>query len=564
MTCLRALCVISPLLLGGCRTGLQVEDLGAPASLDSGASTTGDAGPSFEAGPPMTDTAVPPASDCPLDLPANGAPCPALGATCTYERAKFGPCSDVGSNSQLAYHCEDTGWLEVARCIDRTACPSPRPKEGDACTQNGLDCFYDAPTTCARDAIMQCAQGRFLAVNACSGVREAGPLVATLKDDRRRMIDGGAVPVGSIGASLAGTQLVIGALVRPAPHQDVHLFRAQTAVPSMSQRFAPSSDTFTMGEVIAAPRLDFFRDRFLLAYPVSDEADAVPGVVTQTLRLDGTKGTSSLVDGAGIEVGDVALGGSEGGFVAFRGLFGDASTAHGGFALPIDLDGKARAPRSTLVDERTPEPLGAPVRHAFARVSRWKGGYVLVAPTPARGDLYDDSGIGVWFVPLGATSVDALPKTVLTIGNQDVSLAALSDGSAVIGYATDHGASVGAFKLMRVLPDGSQHPLPPEDTERVDAPVVPALVAREDGFAIAWIAAVASPADGTMLHVGMRTPDGGHYGGTALQWPVDAGPLDRPTLLYAPVDATLHVLWTEGSPSRIYRERILVPPFGLD
>ncbi|MEO7092151.1 MAG: hypothetical protein ABI175_02795 [Polyangiales bacterium] len=569
MARLRVLQLLTPLLLGGCRTGLQVEDLGEVPATTSDTGTSVDAAPTLDtASPPGIDAAIPPtARDCPPDLPKNGSACGSVGAMCTYSRGKFGPCSDVGTNNQLAYRCEDTGWLEVARCIDRTSCPSTRPRAGEPCTQEGLDCFYDAPTSCVEDALMQCAGGRFLAVNRCGATaRGDGPLLATLKDERRLMIDGGAFPVGSLGAAMAGTQLMVGALVRPTPHQAAHRFLAQTAVPRMPARFSPSSDSFVMGEVVAPPRLDFFRDRFLLAYPVSDEADAVPGLVTQVVPLDGSKGSSRLVDMTGVEVGDVAIAGPEGAFVTFRGWLKDSAPAHGATALALDLEGKAIGAPTMLANELAHTPFGVPVKRAYAHVARWKGGYVFVAPTPATGDLWDDSGVGIWFAPLGATRIDDKPKTIVAIGDQDVALTALSDGSAVIAYASDPRAPGPAtFHLLRIMPDGSQVILPPETSERVDAPVVPALVAREDGFALAWIASVPSPADGVVMHVALRTRDGLGGPASVLRWPIEgADPTSRPELLYAPIDGTLHVLWTEGSPSRVYRERLTCPPFGLD
>jgi hypothetical protein len=572
MSSLRAQLIATSILLAGCRTGLGVEDPEAlPATTAPDTGTPGidaTSAPDTTPPPPGVDASIPPpARDCPTDLPRNGSACPIVGAMCTYVRAKFGPCSDSGSNDQLAYRCDDTGWLEIARCVDATRCPKDPPRPGDACTTEGLDCFYDAPTSCPANAIMQCAEGRFVAVNRCAkGVRDDGPLIATLKDDRRLVIDGGSFPVGSLGAAIAGTQLMIGALVRPAPHQAGHRFLVQTAVPTMPMRFSPGSESFFMGEVVAAPRLAFFRDRFLFAYPVSDEADAIPGVMTQTVPLEGTKGTGTLVDGMGNEVGDVAIGNGEGAFVAFRALIGDASTAHASYSLALDLDGKPRGERTSLADESKHSPFGVPVPHAFAHVSRWKGGYVFVAPTPATGDLWDDSGVGVWFAPLSATKLDEKPKTIVAIGNQDVSIVALSDGSAVIAYPNDpRDTARASFHLVRVMPDGSQIKLPPETSERVDSPVVPALAAHEDGFAMAWIAALASPADGTIMHVSVRTADGLGPSSSVLRWPVDAAdPKSRPELVYAPVDGTLHVLWTEGSPSRVYRERITIPPFGLD
>ena len=567
---LRALLVLSPFAFVGCRTGLGVEDLESThstTSADAGTPGTDGGTPLDAALPPAKDAAVPEARDCPTDLPKNGSACAATGALCTYVRGKFGPCSDVGANNQLAYRCEETGWLEIARCIDKTSCPAARPRAFEPCTQEGLDCFYDASSTCAEDAIMQCAEGHFIAVNRCgTGARAEGPLIATLKDERRLVVDGGSFPVSSIGAAIAGTQLMIGALVRPPPHQTGNRFLVQTAVPTASARFSPTAETLFMGEVIAPPRIAFFRDRFLFAYPISDEADALPGLMTETVPLDGSKGSRSLVDGTAIEGGGIAIGGADGAFVAFRSWLKDSAPAHGAFTMSLDLDGKARGPRTLLADELTHMPMGVPVRHAYVHVSRWKGGYVFVAPTPASGDLYDDSGVGVWFAPLGATRLDDKPKTILTIGDQEVSVAALSDGSAVLAYTSDPRApGPVTFHLTRVMPDGSQRPLPPETTERVDGPVLPSLVAREDGFAMAWISSVASPADGTVMHVALRTRDA--LGGPAMtvRWSVDgADPKSRPELVYAPVDGTLHALWTGGSPSRIYRERLICPPFGLD
>jgi hypothetical protein len=110
--------------------------------------------------------------------------------------------------------------------------------------------------------------------------------------------------------------------------------------------------------------------------------------------------------------------------------------------------------------------------------------------------------------------------------------------------------------------DGSQHPLPAEVTERVDTPVVPALAARGDGFVVAWAVDLPSPADGTVLNVATRTAEGEPPGVFVTRIPLDgayaSGP---PTLVYAPVDDSVQVLWVEGSPAKVYRERLVCDPF---
>ncbi len=70
-------------------------------------------------------------TSCPQVAPSLVAGCTVAGQVCVCSLGKTGRCDDVGTDDRVAWRCESSGWIEIARCVERAACPVKRPTSGD-------------------------------------------------------------------------------------------------------------------------------------------------------------------------------------------------------------------------------------------------------------------------------------------------------------------------------------------------------------------------------------------------------------------------------------------------
>jgi hypothetical protein len=262
--------------LGGCgaKSGLLSVEA-SDAQTDTGTTVLPDTGPDSLLPDVIVETAPDGGFGCPIDPPTTTAACTAAGAVCTYRRGKVGPCSDATASDEVVYRCERDGWLEIARCIDPTACPPSPPVEGSPCSNDGLDCFYASPV-CAASSIAQCETGVWHGVDDC-GARPSETdcvLTATLSGETRVMLDGKGTIADRPALAAAGTQLFASWALTPelGGTETIDFKVMQTAVPSMARPlpfdFTGAYDGDTM------PAADFARDRFALAWGSTESTSA--------------------------------------------------------------------------------------------------------------------------------------------------------------------------------------------------------------------------------------------------------------------------------------------------
>lgn len=540
-------------LLSAC--GARSELLGVEAPGDAGVDApVRDDGGTIDSGvdAPLLDVGVDgPAAECPKDPPLTGSACGEVGAVCTYRRGKIGPCSDASASDQVVSRCEKDGWLEIARCIDPTACPPVMPTEGQSCAPLGLDCFYSAPT-CATGAIFQCESSHWHATNDCGARAKetACVLTPTLDGDARVLLDtkGTVADRATLGA--AGTQVMAAYTLTPmlGGTESVAASVFQTAVPTTPTTLPFTGSGPFVGD--SMPALDFVHDRFSLAYGARSTARV--GAYFHSFVLD--SGTWSPPGGLPttptleVDVASVVAGGALHGWMVTRSALGDAKSGIGTLAV-VFTDGR---PRDTLAlaDERpTGRPDIPPLEHAWAKVARWKDGFVLAASVPASGDLFDDTGINVWFV--ADPSAITLEKHVrLAVGQTTGGdVVALADGTVVVGYQPSPSTLPRyPYELVSVQLDGTTKELPKIDVGVAESPGPLSLVPFDAGFVAAFSAVRPALPDYVpgFVTVSMRDATGAMIVSPILEDAPDLRTGVPLGVAFSAADRALHVAWTRA------------------
>ncbi len=553
-----------------------------------GVETSGDARPGtlgFDADLPSVDSIAPrdvaidsfvdapPSVECPKDPPSTASACAIVGAVCTYRRGKVGPCSDASASDQVVVRCEREGWLEIARCIDPTACPPVMPTEGQSCSAQGLDCFYSA-TTCAKESIFQCESSHWHAVNDCGAraTEVACVPTATLVGDARLLLDTSGTIADRTSLATAGTQLLAAYTLTPmlGGSESVGASVVQSAVPSMAKTVGfVGSGTF-FGDSMSA--VDFAGNRFLLGWG-SREPGHIGAFATST-PLEGSKWAepsglptkpTEEIDIAGVMREGVLYT-----WLVTRSALGDGKSGVGTLAMSL----ADRTPRDTLdlADER-PHGSEAALEHAWARVTRWGDGIVIAASVPASGDLWDDTGINVFFIadPRDTT----LSKHVrLPVGQTlDGDVTALADGMVIVGYRPSHPTeSRYPYRLVSVLPDGTHEELPAIDVGVATSPGPLSLVPFEKGFASVFSAIRGTSPDFIpgFLTISVRDAKGAMIVSPILEEAPDLRTGVPLGVAFSAADRALHVAWTRrrggttSSTAQVLRQRFVCRGPGPD
>ena len=544
----------------GCgRTGLFVAEVAADATpLDDVLSPT-DA-PDAPDTTPIDVGVDAPTTSCPIDPPLTTAACANVGAVCSYRGACSGEKGD-----RTVFRCERDGWLEVARCIDQRTCPSTPPSDGTPCAEHGLDCFY-SNASCATSAIAQCATSVWQSVNDC-GARASSSstcvLTPTLTSDRGVLLEAKGTIASRATLAAAGTQLRVAYALTPmfGGSESLDTRMVQSAIPSMAAPLAFSP--FGPYRADTMPALDFSGDRFALSWGSGEFAG--PGASVAVSVLDGPAPLPvHVLDHRSVDQVDVAtrtVAGKSLGWIVHRHPLGDFTSVNATSAVAIADDGSARGVEQPLADERDGGPGVGRLHHVWAAIARTRDGFVIVSSVGPAGDLFDDTGLRVWFVddPTATT----LPTPVRYVVGQTVAgdIVGLDDGTVVVAYAPEKGSPRTPYVLRSLKRDGSSIELTPPDLGVASAPSPPELVPFEGGFALVFSAVRATLPDTTpgFLTIALRTPTG-----EAIVSPIidDAtGLFDHASLGVAvsTVDRALHVAWTQSSAGsvRVMRQRFV-------
>lgn len=566
----------------GARTNLLNGDREQAAGTDGGLDAQDDATNAEDVVEPdvITDVVSPDVAvtSCPQVPPSLGAGCTVAGQVCAYSLGKTGPCDDVGTDDRVAWRCEPSGWLEIARCVERAACPVKRPANGDPCSEAalGLDCFYSSSDTCERDSIVQCDGFRWWHVNACPNrdIPDGFALVPSLPGPDLTAVAHGEQQVSMPSLALAGTQMLMTYDVSAGYLQDhgIHGHLVQTAAPVQASAYYPSSVDLLGQDAVSNPIVAYAGGRFLLSWSANDgwpaHTNGVPGTYVRTIPLHDPPHSSPLVDeGGGAPTGLVMQPG--GGRVAYR--YEVPGTGKYAAAVVVLSESGEPAPltKETLADETVSEWFAPPVPRAFVRIAPWEQGFAYLYPVIASGDLWDDSGFAVALRATAASTEDPVVARVTVGMPRRASIATLRDGSVVVAYAkvgTDPDLPP-LFRLVRVRPDTSWEELadPPQPAAEEVLGAGPVIAAFEDGFAVGWTSVpIESPSAMAWPRVMART-------GEALEneamWAGDAvqgmTPSDSIALVSGGVDRTLHMAWTRSSQalSTIERQRLVVQLF---
>ena len=554
--------IFAPLAIGcGARTGLIDADRGAGDGGLNDASSDGSADQRRDAAVPTT---------CPAWPPMTGEGCAVLGQVCGYFTGKAGSCDDVGLEDRVAWRCEDTGWLEIARCVSWADCPDEAPAQNSPCSepQTGLDCFYSS-SDCASSSIAQCDGVRWNHVNACpSRVKpEAFQLVATQPEGALAAVEHTDRSVTLPSIALAGTQMLMAYRAASALMQQEHAINGhflQTAAPVQSVLHV-SSDADLMGEnAISNPQVVCHAGRFMLAWGALWWASSpiIHGAYTRTIPRDGQpEAAHEAAWGQGVEVTSLTMQ-PGGGRLAYRSDRDDGR--HIASVMPISEQGDSLWPKTegmVLADEGESD-WNLPVPYAFVRTAAWKDGFVHAYPFR----WSDDAGLALAFYsgvePLEAPNIVRLPVQVPL----DASVVPLRDGSVVVAYRREGDPEGGVpFHLVQVWVDGTWSELedPPQfGDERLG--FGPVATPFEGGFAVAWTslssgssAVVGSPR--VLVQVGEGLSTRVMWAGDEVQGLLAS---DWLALEFGRVDRTLHLAWSRASGKWrvIDRQRLIVRP----
>ena len=557
--------LVAALSLVGCgaKSGLLSVDVAA----DAGPSGGGDAGQLDAASdaPPDTGFPHPTPVHCPSDPPTTTDACGNVGAVCTYRRGKIGPCSDASASDQVVYRCEPDGWLEIARCIDPTACPAMPPAEGSPCDAEGLDCFY-SNATCLSGSIAQCESGSWHGVDDCGARPKEGACVLqpTLSGDARVVLDGSGTIADRPALAAAGTQLLASWALTPelGGTETIDFKVVQTAVPSMARPLPFDFVGPFSGDT--RPAADFARDRFALAFGSSESASAGGWVAMPV--LDGPPSTpqrASFRPSREVDVATTSHAGQTFGWLVHRHPLGDFKSGVGTSAIAIDGDGKPRSEEVLLADEAPHGGGVEPLHHAWAAVSRWRDGFAVVSSIGASGDLLDDTGIDLWLVSDPTSSSLPVPIRLRVGQSLGGDVVAVTGGDVIVAYMPEASGPRAPYALVRVTPDGSIFAIPSADLGVALSPSPPRLAPFEDGFVLVFSAVREADPDFVpgFVSIAVRSATGEAIVDPVLEPAENLSDSSPIALAFSPADRSMHVAWTRrGSPGsgvQILRQRLV-------
>lgn len=554
----------------GARSGLLVADTsdagdgGAPAnpSADAGGEDVQEVGP--ETGWDASG------QSCPEQLPALASACASDRQVCAYAAGEQSPCDDVGQDDRVAYRCDDGLWLEVARCVDWSACPSTPPVEGTVCDESliGLDCFYSTDG-CERYGVVQCnGYSNWEYVNDCAlrDVSTCLGLVPTLSESQQTAVSSGEQNLDYPSVAFAGTQMMVTYLASgwALPDHGIQGWRLQTAVPWQAQEHgADLADTIGR-DAVTNPYVAFARDSFVLAWGANDgwptSTSGQPGTFLRAIPLQGAGGEDTLVDPGGSAPTALSLR-NDGGMLAYRYAVAPDFTKYAASVVALDPAGHFIPDSATTVaDETLEEWFAPPVPSAFARIARWEDGYVVAVPAPASGDLWDDSGFVVDFFATSKAAFEPDAQVRVTSGLPSrLAVAGLADGTAVAAFVPESGSPSG-IQLFKVGVDNNVTSLPalPDDEGALGAG--PQLAAFDDGFAVAWSTTGGPGTNSVTLHLWVLTASGQLVAGWAYDETGMTGS-DRIELDSVGIDRSLSLVWNVPSTgaigSRVRRQRLV-------
>ncbi len=527
-------------------------DAGHDGSSDAGAQKP-DSGVSPEASADGSSPDAIAELACPVQPPALAAPCSIDGQVCSYSTGKTGPCDDVGTDDRQAFRCEGGAWLEIARCVEWGACPSEAPQDGAACATLGLDCFYSTDG-CQPSGIVQCSGPVWRHVNACAPrtMNSCFGWNAVLPEPESYGTDSaGAHDISYPAIALAGTQ-ALATWHFGGGDESEHSIRgvvAQTAAPSMAGTWSTQS-TLLGRDAVTNPRVSFFRDRFVLAWGANDgwpiHTDGQPGTFVRSLPLNGELGPDLLIDPWGQAPTGVALG-PVSGWVGWRAQSPTDATKYAASVARLDSSYAPVAGSAIVVaDEGLQEWFAPPIPNATVRpLPLAGGGFALVFPAPASGDLWDDSGIVVNYYDPGATQPYAFARAAVGLPNR-VAAAPLADHSVLVAYtlADGYAPDNALLRLAVVHEDTTWDPVTAIYQSDETLAWGPKLVPMDDGVLLAWSTAPKeSPGYVVTLHIWSFDPDGAQGSSVDVELP-GMPPSETFDVAYAEVDRSLHAVWS--------------------
>jgi hypothetical protein len=324
-------------------------------------------------------------------------------------------------------------------------------------------------------------------------------------------------------------------------------------------------------DAVSDPRVTHRAGMFTLTWAANDgwpvHTSGVPGLYLRNVPLHDPPYSSPLVDTAGSAPTALVMQ-AGGGRLAYRYPVPGMENLHAAAVVVLSEKGEpAPLTKVTLADESVSEWFAPPVPNAFLRIARWQQGFVYAFPVIASGDLWDDSGIRLFFYATADAYED--PASLrLTVGMpRRASVTALSDGSVVVAYAIVDTMPEGgpAFRLVQAWSDGTwvELPDPPQPAAGETLGSGPVVVPFEDGFAVGWTSVpLESPGAVAWPRVMVRSGSALAYEAMWAGDPVQGmTPSDRLDLAWGSVDRTLHVAWERsGALSVIERQRLVVRP----
>jgi hypothetical protein len=521
----------------------------------------------------------PPARSCPSDPPSPASHCTDNGQVCPY-----GQVNPQDGECFVVHRCDEHRWLQIVGCLQggQLGCPATAPVRGSDCRSftKGQNCYYpphvDSP--CDESSIAQCDGATWRHVNGCptrdgGTVQETCVIQPTL--DPEPVYEKAGKQVDAPAVAVAGTQAMVAMVISGGEDSahGIYAHRRDTSRPKEEQAVIWPAPYMLVGrDAVSSPALTFTSDRFVLAWQANDgwpqATDHVPGVLVRGIPLNGDPASAEILidkNGSGVSSLATAL---EGGWLAYRHPSpNDSQKVKQAVSLVSLGSDLTPSPGAVIADEAAPLAwYQSPMPLAFARVARWSGGFVEVAPAPAAGDLWDDSGIRACFHTTGQ-SEPACRR--LPVGYPSrMSIAAIWDDTAVVAYAgfwDSAPPASGPFRIERVSSDGAGTQISNLIVADGSLAFGPLVVPFDNGFAVAWTTVKNKTGKGGAIHLRLFhvSPSGNttHPGqGELTQAVPDLRASDRLGLAYAHTDRSLHLVWsTNGSDglSRVYRQRLI-------
>jgi hypothetical protein len=221
--------------------------------------------------------------------------------------------------------------------------------------------------------------------------------------------------------------------------------------------------------------------------------------------------------------------------------------------------------RTVIADEAAELPwFATPVPVALARIAPREHGFVVAAPVPATGDVWDDSGVAIHWLADAEPRFEPTSTVRMAVSLPTrLSIAVLEDDSVVVAYRGQwDGAppSTPLFRMERVTADGTRTKVSTIQTCGGDPlGAGPIVVPFDRGYAVGWTTVAGGAASGTLhvqLYKGTHNTRKMHLEQTISGLRTS----DRLALAYAETDRSLHVAFSlqdSNGWSRIHRTRLI-------